>query len=151
MPRRGPRVRIPSRALGNRRYSVPFFIVKSGLCGLFGNKITGDFLWLLLVTFFGVFNHFEYTWTIMKGKIFNLVCFSKINCGKSIFYHYGLSAKNKEGRKCQGVNAFMFSSFFVILWKAVRISTTIRSKFYWFVFALLRVLQIRKFVKAEIR
>jgi len=30
-----------------------------------------------LVTFFGVFNHFEYTWMIMKGKVFNLVCFFK--------------------------------------------------------------------------
>ena len=77
LPRRGSRVRSPSRALGNRRFSVPFFIVKSGLCGHFGNKITGDFLWLLLVTFFGVFNHFEYTWMIMKGKVFNLVCFFK--------------------------------------------------------------------------
>ena len=94
-----PGRRAPSRALGNRRFSVPFFIVKSGLCGLFGNKITGDVLWLLQVTFFGVFNHFEYTWMIMKGKVFNLVSFFKINCGKSIFYHYGLSAKKQRRKK----------------------------------------------------
>ena len=49
--------------------------------------------------FFGVFNHFEYTWTIMKGKVFNLVCIFKINCGKSIFYHDGLSAKKQRRKK----------------------------------------------------
>ena len=33
----------------------------------------------------------------------------------------GLVCKmNKEGRKCQGVNAFMFSSFFVTMWKGIK-------------------------------
>ena len=55
--------------LGIEGFRFLFFIVKSGLCGLFGNKITGDVLWLLLVTFLGVFNHSEYTWINMKGKV----------------------------------------------------------------------------------
>ena len=124
-------VRIPSRALGNRRFSVPFFIVKSGLCGLFGNKITGDVLCLLLVTFFGVFNHFEYTWMIMKEKVFNLVSFFKINCGKSIFYHYGLSAKKQRRKTMSRYMPLCFLPSFVIIWKAVRIYTICRQEFEW--------------------
>ena len=46
-----PGRRAPSRALGNRRYSVPFFCI----------------------------HNFEYIWTIMKGKVFNLGYFFKNN------------------------------------------------------------------------